>query len=174
MGREPVVEEQAPSHGEARFRTPESYIHWDRGLAIVAGIIGIVGIFLLLLVTLPIQGQEETADLTGLATQAPVATSTTATRAAAPAPPPTPATGPDQPRLPATSREFPFVRRGPGINFAVMTNLSRGQRVEVDGRSGDRQWYRIVLPDNPRERGWVSQEFLQIEGDVNTLPELRE
>jgi hypothetical protein len=53
-------------------------------------------------------------------------------------------------------------------------NLSQGQRVEVVGRSPDRQWFQIVLPTNARERGWVSQEFLGVEGDVNTLPEVRE
>ena len=157
-----------------RFRSPESHIHWDRGLAIVAGMIGIVLIFVLLLVTLPIREESDDAQLTGLATQAAAAAppaAPAATRAATAAPP---ATGPDQPRLSATARQFPFVRRGPGINFAVIMNLQQGQRVEVVGRSVDRQWFQIVLPENPRERGWVSQELLAVEGDVNTLLEVRE
>ena len=157
-----------------RFRSPESYIHWDRGLAIVAGMIGIVLIFVLLLVTLPIREKSDDAQLTGLATQAAAAAppaTPAATRAATTSAPPA---GPDQPRLSATARQFPFVRRGPGINFAVIMNLQQGQRVEVVGRSVDRQWFQIVLPENPRERGWVSQEFLAVEGDVNIVPEVRE
>ena len=160
--------------GADRFRTPESYIHWDRGMAIVAGIVGIVSLFFLLLVTLPIGqgGRDET--LTGLA-QPPDPTAASAPAGAGQqASAATPATGPDQPRLTAITRQFPFVRRGPGINFAVIMNLQQGQRVEVVGRSPDRQWYQIVLPENPRERGWVSNEFLAVDGDLNTLPEVRE
>src|SRR5215212_8174634 len=48
------VDDDAP-HTPERFRTTESYTHWDRGLAIVAGIIGIVLLFVLLLTNLPIR-----------------------------------------------------------------------------------------------------------------------
>jgi hypothetical protein len=173
MQREPLAEESTGGPPPERFRTAESYIHWDRGMAIVAGMIGIVLVFLLLIAVLPIKESGSGGALTGLATQqaaAPATTATAAPRAGATAEPPP--TGPDQTRLPATTRERPFVRRGAGINFAALTNLQPGQRVEVVGRSPDRQWYQIVLPDNARERGWVSQEFLAVEGDVNTLPEV--
>lgn len=164
-----------PGKVPERFRSPETYVHWDRGLAIIAGIIGIVLIFFLLLVTLPIREDNTSEQLTGLAdAPVPAATSPPQAAPARNATAPAPATGPDQPRLNATARQFPFVRRGPGINFAVMQNLQQGQRIEVVGRSPDRQWFQIVLPDNARERGWVSQEFLTIEGDVNSVPEVRE
>jgi hypothetical protein len=173
MQREPMVEKTAGRPPPERFRTPESYIHWDRGMAIVAGMIGIVLVFLLLIALLPIRESGGSGPLTGLATPeatVPAATVAPAARVGATAAPPP--TGPDQPRLSATVNERPFVRRGAGINFAALTNLQPGQRVEVVGRSPDRQWYQIVLPDNARERGWVSQEFLAVEGDVNTLPEV--
>jgi hypothetical protein len=163
-----------PGRSKARFRTPESYIHWDRGLAIVAGMIGIVLVFFLLLVALPIRESSGNEQLTGIAEAPAPTTAATAAATTAPATAVAPATGPDQPRLPATTRQFPFVRRGPGINWTAVMNLQQGQRVEVVGRSPDRLWLQIVLPTNARERGWVSQEFLAVEGDINTLPEVRE
>jgi uncharacterized protein YgiM (DUF1202 family) len=156
-----------------RFRTPESYIHWDRGLAIVAGMIGILLLFVLLLTTLPIRNNADREQITGLA-EAPAPTAQAQPPPASAAPAPTPATGPSQPRLAAIARQFPYVRRGPGTNFAIAMNLTQGQRVEVVGRSPDRQWFQIVRPDNPSERAWVSAEFLAVEGDVNSLPEVRE
>ena len=157
-----------------RFRTAESYIHWDRGLAIVAGMIGIILIFILLLTTLPIRRNSDREQLTGLAeapaptAQAQQAQSGSASSAA------TPPTGPSQPRLAAIARQNPYVRRGPGTNYAIIMNLTQGQRVDVVGRSPDRQWYQIVRPDNTNERAWVSAEFLSVEGDFNSLPEVRE
>ena len=172
MRRNSPAGEEAAGRPAARFRTPESYINWERGFAIVAGMIGIVLVFFLLLVLLPIRAEEDTTPITGLASPPPTASPPPpAARAPATAPP---VTGPDRPRLTATAREFPFVRKGPGVNFAVIMNLRQGQRVEIVGRNPDRQWYQIVLPDNPREFGWVSQEYLAVEGDVNTLPEVRE
>lgn len=161
------------NRSEERLRTSESYIHWERGLAIVAGIIGIVLLFFLLMVGLPIRKETGGAQLGGLATVVPVAATPPPSqqRAATAIAPPT---GPDQPRLQASARQFPFVRRGPGINFAVIMNLQQGQRVEVVGRNADRQWLKIVLPENARERGWVSADLLGVEGDIGTLPEERE
>ena len=158
--------------GRDRFRTTEAYIHWERGLAIVAGMIGVVLLFFLLMIALPIRSRGGGETITGTAaTVAPTTAASAPTRAATAVPA---AAGPDQPRLPASAREFPFVRRGPGINFAVIMNLQRGQQVDVVGRSVDRQWLQIVVPERPTERGWVSQELLAVEGDVNSLPDVRE
>lgn len=154
-----------------RFRSPESYIHWERGAAIVAGMIGIVGVFIFLIAVLPIRDEHERPSLTGLGAAAPTVAAVAPTvRPAVVAP----ATGPDQPKVSATVRQFPFVRRSPGINFAVITNLKQGDKVDIVGRSPDRQWFQIILPDQSRDRGWVAQEFLQPDGDTANLPEVRE
>src|SRR5215216_3467594 len=154
-----------------RFRTAESFIHWDRGMAIVAGMIGIVLLFILLMTTLPIRDESGAGQLTG---QAPAPASApagappeAATAAAAP-------TGPNVPRVAATVRQFPYVRRGPGVNYQVVMTLQQGQKIDVVGRSQDRQWYQIVRPDNANERAWVSIDFLTLEGDANTLPEVKQ
>jgi len=164
------VDDDAP-HTPERFRTTESYTHWDRGLAIVAGIIGIVLLFVLLLTTLPIRDGTGAEQLTGLApAPAPAAPGAPDGAATAPAAP----TGPNVPRVAATVRQFPYVRRGPGVNFAVIMTLQQGQKIDVVGRSQDRQWYQIVRPDNASERAWVSIDFLTLEGDGNALPEVKE
>jgi hypothetical protein len=179
MQTDPTAGAERATKAPDRFRTPESYIHWDRGLAIIAGMVGIVLLFFLLFVVLPIQERGGAEQITGTApTTVPTTAPTTQAAASRPASgqttAPTPVIGPDQPRLAATAVQFPRVRRGPGVNFAVIMNLQQGQRVEVVGRSVDRQWYQIVVPGNANERGWVSPEFLAVEGDVNTLPEVRE
>jgi hypothetical protein len=167
--------EEPAGRTPSRFRTPESYIHWDRGLAIVAGMLGIILLFVLLLTTLPIRTDSDREQLTGLAeAPAPTAQAQQPAPNAAPAPAPAPASGPTQPRLAAIARQFPYVRAGPGTNFAVIMNLTQGQRVDVVGRSPDRQWYQIVRPDNASQRAWVSAEFLAVEGDINSLSEVRE
>jgi uncharacterized protein YgiM (DUF1202 family) len=165
--------EEPAGRGSNRFRTPESYVHWDRGLAIVAGMLGIVLLFVLLLTTLPIRNNSDREQLTGLA-EAPAPTAQAQQPAPSGATAATPPTGPAQPRLAAIARQFPYVRRGPGTNFAIVMNLTQGQRVEVVGRSADRQWFQVVRPDNANERAWVSSEFLAVEGDVNSLPEVRD
>jgi hypothetical protein len=55
-----------------------------------------------------------------------------------------------------------------------MMTLSTGQRIEVVGRNPSREWYQIIVPGSPSERGWVSQDLLALEGDINTVPEVRE
>jgi uncharacterized protein YgiM (DUF1202 family) len=165
--------DEPADRGSSRFRTPESYIHWDRGLAIVAGMIGIILLFVLLLTTLPIRQASDREQLTGLA-EAPAPTAQAQQSPPPPGSAPTAPTGPAQPRLAAIARQFPYVRRGPGTNFAIVMNLTQGQRVEVVGRSPDRQWYQVVRPDNASERAWVSAEFLAVEGDINSLPEVRQ
>ncbi|HET8644944.1 MAG TPA: hypothetical protein VFO85_05615, partial [Vicinamibacteria bacterium] len=101
---DPFADEDAIAPSPERFRTPESYIHWDRGLAIVAGMIGIVLVFLVLIALLPIHESSGGGALTGLATpeaSAPTAAATAAARAGATAVPPP--TGPDQTRLAAST-----------------------------------------------------------------------
>lgn len=156
-----------------RIRTAESYVHWDRGFVIIAGMIAVVTIFFLLAIGLPFGQAKDAPSVVGqAATEAPAvptptAPGATATAVLAPV-------GPQETRLAATARQYPFVRRGPGINFAAITNLQPDQRVEVVGRSVDRLWFQIVLPTVATERGWVSAEFLTVQGDINTLREVRE
>ena len=172
---------------------PETHVRWERGLAIVAGMIAVVLTFFLVIAVLPLSPTDESGPITGLQptaepepTQAPagaaaVAPASAPTAAAAGATPaaqaaptrtPQPAPPADQ-RLTAVSRAFPNVRRGPGLDAAIVTNLRQGQRVEVVSRSMDNLWLQILHPENSRERVWVSADMLEVTGDVRTLPQVR-
>lgn len=39
------------------------------------------------------------------------------------------------------------IRSGPGISFRVITSVSRGETLAIDGRPGTGFWLRVVLPD---------------------------
>lgn len=156
------------------WESPETRIRWERGLAIVAAMIGVVLTFFFIMSVLPLSSDSNEAPVTGRATVPPAATAAAtpaaqATQApAAPQAPSVPIQG-----LNATSRAVPNVRRGPGLDAAVVRQLSQGQRVNVVARSTDNQWLQIVNPDNPNERLWVSADMLDVSGDPRSLPEAR-
>ena len=54
------------------------------------------------------------------------------------------------------------VRRGPGADYDVITQLSGGQKVTVEGMNSDRKWSYITSP----VEGWVSSEYIA----SNTAP----
>lgn len=156
------------------WESPETHVRWERGLVIVAGMIGVVLTFFLLLAVLPLSPERDPELVVGsqptVQAQPAAAAAAAQPAATATAPPAPPA--PDQ-RLTAVSRAFPNVRRGPGLDTAVVTNLRQGQRVEVVGRSADNLWLQILNPDNSRERLWVSADMLEVTGDARTLPVAR-
>lgn len=61
------------------------------------------------------------------------------------------------------------IRQGPARTTASLGKLQKGQEVTVVGRNGDGTWLQIQIPDKT-ERGWISAEFADVTGDVNTLP----
>lgn len=156
------------------WESPETRIRWERGLAIVAAMIGVVLTFFFIMSVLPLSADKDEAPVTGQATVRPAATTAATPAPAAQATPaqPAPASVPTQ-GFNATSRAVPNVRRGPGLDAAVVRQLSQGQRVNVVGRSTDNQWLQIVNPDNANERLWVSADMLDVSGDPRSLPEAR-
>ena len=69
----------------------------------------------------------------------------------------------------ATTTEVLNVRQGPARTTQSLTKLQKGTTVIVVGRNGDGTWLRIQIPDKT-DLGWVSAEFVTLDGDVNTLP----
>src|SRR4051812_35923587 len=55
---------------------------------------------------------------------------------------------------------------GPGLAFAIVGTVSRGEPVEVVGRDSDSQWLAIRFPPNSSARGWISADT------VDGLPSL--
>lgn len=157
------------------WESPETRVRWERGLAIVAGMIGVVLIFFLLLAAIPLSsGKDEDQPVRGSqGAQAQSADISAPAPAAQPqaAQPPAQAAGQ---KLAATSRAVPNVRRQPNLTAPVVTNLRQGQQVEVVGRSPDNQWLQILNPERPAEKLWVSADMLDVIGDPRTLPEARE
>ena len=156
------------------WESPETHVRWERGLAIVAGMILVVLTFFFLLSVLPLSPQEEGEEIRGLQPTLPPATATTPAEAAQPtATPAASGAPPSDQRLTATSRAFPNVRTAPSLESRIVSNLKQGQKVDVVGRSPDNAWLQILNPENSRERYWVSADMLEVTGDVRTLPQVR-
>jgi hypothetical protein len=159
------------------WESPETRVRWERGLAIVAGMIGVVLVFFLLLSAIPLTSDDdESQPVRGSqAAQAQAQTQSQPADISAATAAPTPAsTQPPGQRLAATSRAVPNVRRQPNLTGPVVMNLRQGQQVDVVGRSPDNQWLQILNPDRPAEKLWVSADMLDVTGDPRTLPEVRE
>jgi hypothetical protein len=172
------LDERSRAPDFEHWESPETRVRWERGLAIVAGMIGVVLVFFMLLAALPIssgegddqpvrgsqgaQAQEQGSADVAAATQAATAQAT-----------PAPAQASAQ-KLPATSRAVPNVRRQPSLSGPVVMNLRQGQQVDVVGRTPDNQWLQILNPERPAEKLWVSADMLDVTGDQRTLPEVRE
>ncbi len=54
------------------------------------------------------------------------------------------------------------VRNGPGLDHAVITTVSAGDRLPVVEQAGG--WVRFSLPDG--QTGWAAEEYVTIDGDV--------
>jgi hypothetical protein len=63
------------------------------------------------------------------------------------------------------------IRQGPARTTPSLGKLQPQQQVTVVGRNGDATWLEIQIPENVGTgTGWVSAEFVTVNGDVNTLP----
>src|SRR5581483_2969651 len=93
------------------------------------------------------------------------------TRAPQPTQAPTEEPQPTQAPKPvtATTTDVLNIRQGPARTTASLGKLQKGQTVTVVGRNGDGTWLQIQIPDKT-DLGWVSAEFVTIEGDINTVP----
>lgn len=158
-----------------QWESPETHVRWERGLAIVAGMIAVVLTFFFLISVIPLSSGKDVEPIRGLQPTTAAQPADAAAQAAAQATPAAaPAVPPADQRLTATSRAFPNVRRQPALDPAnIVTNLKQGQKVDVVGRSADNQWLQILNPDNSRERLWVSADMLDVTGDMRTIQVVR-
>ncbi|HLO31614.1 MAG TPA: SH3 domain-containing protein [Anaerolineales bacterium] len=61
-------------------------------------------------------------------------------------------------------------RFGPGISYAVIGALNLGKQAEIIGRDPDSTWWYVRNPSDPSTSCWLSAEFVQTVGDVQSLP----
>ena len=116
-----------------------------------------VGVALALLaIAIVAQNSEErdsrSANLEALAADAPPGLSPTPT--------------PDQRPRSRTQLE---VRLGPGLAFAIVGTLSRGEAIQVTGRDFDAGWVAIQFPPGSTGRGWVAMDDVDGISDPSAL-----
>ena len=76
-----------------------------------------------------------------------------------------PTPGPDAPK--ATAAAFVNIRTGPGVQYPTIGVMEPGQTAEVVGISPDKLWWVIKVPEAPDGQGWISGEFVKVEGAEN-------
>jgi hypothetical protein len=61
-------------------------------------------------------------------------------------------------------------RFGPGTSYAVIGALVVGKQAEMIGRNEDSTWWFVRNPSDPSVSCWLSAEFVETVGDVQSLP----
>ncbi|HSL43317.1 MAG TPA: SH3 domain-containing protein [Anaerolineales bacterium] len=61
-------------------------------------------------------------------------------------------------------------RYGPATSYAVIGALNLGAKAEMIGRNADSTWWYVRNPTDPSTSCWLSAEFVQTVGDVQSLP----
>src|SRR3989338_5959889 len=61
------------------------------------------------------------------------------------------------------------VRQGPGKAFKSLMKLPKDTMLTVVGRNADSSCLQIQIPETT-DLGWVSKDFVNVQGDVNSLP----
>lgn len=72
--------------------------------------------------------------------------------------------------LVASAKDTLRVRAGAGTSFATLGLLAKGTQVTLLARSADGSWFQIAYSHPPSQFGWVSADFLQVQGAPNQLP----
>lgn len=65
------------------------------------------------------------------------------------------------------------IRSGPGLDHPVIGSAPNGRVLSVTGLSADGEWLQIAIPDFARQ-GWVFAGLTEVDGDLATLPQVRE
>jgi hypothetical protein len=65
------------------------------------------------------------------------------------------------------------LREGPGLDYAAISELPRGQEVEVIGKNTDARWFMIYYPPGSSLKGWVPATALNVAANrVDQIPEV--
>lgn len=58
------------------------------------------------------------------------------------------------------------VRSAPNSDAEVIFGVKQGEQYKVIGLSSDGEWVQLALPDAPTGTGWVSANFVTVEGSI--------
>ena len=72
--------------------------------------------------------------------------------------------------LPGRMTRTVSMRAGPGPSYQIVGTVPRQARVAVIGRSDDSEWLQLNYPPGSTIKGWVLTEFVQVTGDISSLP----
>jgi hypothetical protein len=61
-------------------------------------------------------------------------------------------------------------RFGPGVAYAIVGALDLGRQAEMVGRNPDSSWWYVKNPSDPSTVCWLSAEFVNTVGNVESLP----
>ncbi len=67
-----------------------------------------------------------------------------------------------------TTKSTTAVRVAPGSRN-ILGTLQRDAEVQIDGRTTDSEWLRVIFPPNSELHGWVDAELLDVTGDPESL-----
>ena len=71
----------------------------------------------------------------------------------------------------ASAKDQPVnCRFGPGTSYAVIGALVVGRQAEIIGRNEDSSWWNVRNPSDPSTSCWLSAEFVDTVGNVQSLP----
>lgn len=71
----------------------------------------------------------------------------------------------------ASPKDLPVnCRFGPETSYAVIGYLELGMQAEMIGRNEDSTWWYVRNPSDPSTSCWLSAEFVETVGDVQSLP----
>jgi uncharacterized protein YraI len=60
------------------------------------------------------------------------------------------------------------LRAGPGTSYPVVGGLKKGDTVQIIGKTGDGQWYRIESASGTT--AWVTSDYIKVEAESGTIP----
>jgi len=84
--------------------------------------------------------------------------------------PPPPPTQPPPPVTATITEDNLRVRAAPNTSGAILDRLSRGATVQVIGRLAANDWLQIIQTQKPDTPGWVSAQFVRVNGSLDTVP----
>ena len=62
------------------------------------------------------------------------------------------------------------MRSGPGISYQVVAKAGDGTEYQAVGRSAAGDWLLLRLSADTSDVGWVSAGYVEVSGDIQTLP----
>lgn len=66
------------------------------------------------------------------------------------------------------------IRYAPGGEYPIIATLDEGAVMTVLARHELLPWYKVAIETSPNGEGWVFNEVVEVQGNVNTLPLIRE